>query len=63
MPKACDICGKGPMIGLNRSHSNRASQKKWKPNLQHIKAKTDKGPRMIWVCSRCIRSGRAVKVL
>jgi len=51
------------MIGLSRSHSNRASHKKWKPNLQHIKAKTAKGPRMIWVCSRCLRSSRVVKAL
>jgi large subunit ribosomal protein L28 len=63
MPKACDICGKGPLIGLSRSHSNRATRKKWKPNLQHIKARTDKGPRKIWVCTRCLRSGRAVKIL
>ncbi len=63
MPKTCDICGKGPLFGLSRSHSNRASQKKWNPNLQRIKAKTLKGQKMIWACTRCLRSGRVVKAL
>ena len=63
MPKVCDICNKGPVFGHGRSHSNKATPKKWKPNLQHVKAKTPTGVKMIWACTRCLRSGRVVKVL
>ncbi len=63
MPKVCDICNKGPVFGQARSHSNKATPKKWKPNLQHVKAKTPTGVKMIWACTRCLRSGRVVKVL
>ena len=34
---------KGPVFGHNVSHSHKASPKKWKPNLQHVKAQTPKG--------------------
>ncbi len=63
MPKTCDICGKGPAFGHSVSHSHKASPKKWKPNLQRVKAKTDKGVRMIDVCTRCLRSGRVAKAI
>lgn len=62
MPKVCKICGKGPFFGHSVSHSHKASKKKWKPNLQHVKAKTDAGSRQIWVCTRCLRSGKVTKV-
>ena len=61
MPKACEICGKGPLFGQTRSHSHKASKKKWKPNLQHVKAQTKSGTKRIWVCTRCLRSGKVVK--
>ncbi|NIM58278.1 MAG: 50S ribosomal protein L28 [Candidatus Aminicenantes bacterium] len=61
MPKVCEICGKGPFFGHSVSHSHKASKKKWKPNLQHVKAKTDSGVRRIWVCTRCLRSGKVTK--
>jgi len=63
MPKVCEICGRGPLFGVTLSHSHKASGKKWKPNLQKIKAQTNKGVRRIWVCTRCLRSGKVVKVL
>jgi large subunit ribosomal protein L28 len=63
MPKTCDICGKGPAFGHSVSHSHKASPKKWKPNLQQVKAQTAKGARMIWVCTRCLRSGKVAKAV
>ncbi|HEK85512.1 MAG: 50S ribosomal protein L28 [Candidatus Saccharicenans sp.] len=61
MPRVCEICNKGPIFGHSISHSNKASRKKWGVNLQRIKAKTENGVRRIWVCSRCLRSGRVQK--
>ena len=63
MPKSCDICGKAPVFGHSVSHSHKASPKKWSPNLQHVKAKTDSGNRQIWVCTRCLRSGKVQKAV
>ena len=61
MPKVCEICQKGPVFGHNVSHSHKSSPKKWKPNLQSVMAQTKKGPKKIWVCTRCLRSGKVVK--
>ncbi|MBE0461657.1 MAG: 50S ribosomal protein L28 [Candidatus Aminicenantes bacterium] len=63
MPKVCEICGKGPIFGHSISHSHKVSNKKWKPNLQHVKAQTNSGVKHMWVCTRCIRSGRVKKAI
>ncbi|MDD8020273.1 MAG: 50S ribosomal protein L28 [Acidobacteriota bacterium] len=63
MPKVCEICHKGPLFGHNVSHSHKASPKKWDANLQQVRAVTDKGVRKIWVCTRCLRSGRVHKAV
>jgi len=63
MPKVCEICGKGPIFGHSVSHSHKASPKKWEPNLQRVKAETKSGVKRIWVCTRCVRSGKVKKAL
>jgi large subunit ribosomal protein L28 len=59
----CEICGKGPMFGHNISHSHRVTKRKWYPNLQRVKANMDGTIRRIWVCTRCLKSGKVVKAL
>lgn len=34
MSRVCPITGKGPLSGNNRSHSLRATKRKWNTNLQ-----------------------------
>ena len=63
MARACEICHKGPIFGHSISHSHKASKKKWGVNLQRVKAKTENGVRKIWVCTRCLRSGRVQKAV
>jgi large subunit ribosomal protein L28 len=63
MPKVCAICQKGPVFGHGISHSHKASPKKWKPNLQRVKAQTSSGIKQIWVCTRCLRSGKVQKTI
>jgi large subunit ribosomal protein L28 len=63
MPKVCQICKKEPVFGHTVSHSHKSAPKKWKPNLQHVKAKTPKGVKQIWVCTRCLRSGKVEKAI
>lgn len=63
MPKVCAVCGKGPIFGQSLSHSHKASKKKWAPNLQRVKAKFKGEVKHVWVCTRCIRSGKVEKAL
>ena len=39
----CDICGKGVTFGLNVSHSNRKTNRTWKPNVRKVRVVTDNG--------------------
>ena len=34
----CDFCGKSVAFGLNVSHSNRKTNRVWKPNIRKVKA-------------------------
>lgn len=63
MPKVCEICAKGPIFGRSISHSHRVTSRKWKPNLQRVKIKNNGGHRYIWICTRCLRSGKVEKAI
>jgi large subunit ribosomal protein L28 len=52
----CDICGKGPQFGHNVSHSNRATKRQFKPNIQRVRVKVDGQMRQMSVCTRCLRT-------
>ena len=54
----CDICGKGVVFGHNVSHSNRKTNRMWKPNIRKVKAIVNGTPVTVAVCSRCLRSGK-----
>ena len=34
----CSVCGKGVSFGHNVSHSNRKTNRVWKPNIRKVKA-------------------------
>lgn len=57
MAKCC-ICGKGVTFGCNVSHSNRKTNRTWKPNIRKVKAVVDGTHTTVSVCSRCLRSGK-----
>ncbi|MCH9008109.1 50S ribosomal protein L28 [candidate division KSB1 bacterium] len=63
MAKRCEICGKGPLVGNNVSHAHNLTKRRWLPNLKKIRAQVNGQVRKIRVCTRCIRSGRVVKVV
>lgn len=54
----CEICGKGVTFGNKVSHSHRLTNRTWKPNVQRVKAIVKGAPCHIYVCSRCLRSGK-----
>ncbi len=58
MSRTCEICGRGTQSGHSRSHSNIATKRKFKINLQ---TKTIEGKKMR-ICSRCIKTLNKVTV-
>jgi large subunit ribosomal protein L28 len=50
------------MVGFNISHANNKTKRRFKPNLQRVKAQLPGGTvKRIDVCTRCLRSGEVVK--
>ena len=62
MARACEICGKRRSVGNNVSHANNKTRRTWKPNLQPVRANLAGTVRRVLVCTRCLRSGKVVKV-
>ena len=58
----CSVCGKGVVFGQNVSHSNRKTNRTWKPNIRKVKAVVDGTHKTVAVCSRCLRSGKVTRV-
>ncbi|MBI4655583.1 MAG: 50S ribosomal protein L28 [Elusimicrobia bacterium] len=57
----CKICGKGPKSGNSVSHSHKASKRIFKPNLQKQKVVLNGIVESAYVCTSCIRSGKALR--
>lgn len=58
----CAICEKsishGNKLSITRSHISKRSARTWKPNLRSIKAIVDGEPKRIFVCAKCLKSGK-----
>ena len=61
MAKVCEICGKRPMTGNYISHAHNVTKRRFKPNLQRVRAASGGGTKTIMVCTACIKSGRVRK--
>lgn len=59
----CELCGKKVMFGLNVSHSNRKTNRTFKPNIRKVKAVVGGTNKTIYVCSRCLRSNRVTRAV
>ncbi len=59
----CDLCGKKVTFGLNVSHSNRKTNRTWKPNIRRVKAVVNGSSKTLNVCSRCLRSGKVTRAV
>ncbi len=54
----CEYCGKEMSFGIKVSHSHRRSNRTWKPNIKKVKAIVNGSPKRVYVCTRCLRSGK-----
>jgi large subunit ribosomal protein L28 len=65
MSRKCGICDKKPMFGHNVSHANNKTQKIQSPNVQKLRIKDESGggTKRVYVCTRCLRSGKVQKAL
>lgn len=54
----CDICGKSVQFGNNVSHSNRRTNRIWKPNIKRVKCNVNGTPKRLHVCTNCLKSGK-----
>jgi large subunit ribosomal protein L28 len=61
MSKICSICGKKPGFGNSRSHSMRATKRRFDPNLQRVKIVVNGTPKRAYVCTRCLKGGKVSK--
>ena len=59
----CAVCGKGVTFGCNVSHSNRKTNRSWKPNIRRVKANLNGTVKHVYVCSRCLRSGKVTRAI
>lgn len=58
----CEICEKklshGNKISIARSHVSRRATRTFRPNIRSIKAIVDGQVKRMFVCSKCLRSGK-----
>ena len=56
MARVCPVSGKGPLTGNNRSHSLRATRRRWNCNLQVHTIVVDGKPMRVKMSTRAYRS-------
>ncbi|MBI3963562.1 MAG: 50S ribosomal protein L28 [Candidatus Kerfeldbacteria bacterium] len=59
MAQVCQICGRGSLKGNRRSHSNIATIKRQKVNLQSLLI----GVKRVRACTSCIRTAAKQRTL
>ena len=57
----CEVCGKGVTFGCNVSHSNRKTNRTFKPNIRKVKVVENGTHKTVNVCSRCLRSNKVTR--
>lgn len=56
MSRVCAVTGKKVMSGNNRSHSLRATRRKWNVNLQKATINVDGKPKKVRISARALKS-------
>jgi large subunit ribosomal protein L28 len=56
MSRVCPLTGKGPLSGNNRSHSLRATRRRWNVNLHTYKVEIDGKKYSVRMSARAYRT-------
>ena len=56
MAQRCEICGKGPQYGHAVSFSNRATNRRFMPNVSKRNVTVKGVRRRLMVCANCLRT-------
>ncbi len=59
MSRVCEISGKRALSGNNRSHSLRATRRKWNVNLQNVTIMVDGKPKKVRISARALKTLKA----
>jgi large subunit ribosomal protein L28 len=62
MARVCFVSGRRTTTGNQRSHSNRATKRTWKANLQKVRIMVDGKPKKVYVSARALKSGKVERV-
>ena len=62
MSKVCAVKGKKALSGNRRSHSLRATRRKWNVNLQKVRVVIDGKPQRIRVSARALKTLKAQQI-
>ncbi len=60
---SCEFCDKKTGFGMKISHSHRRSKRPWKPNVKRVKAIVNGTPTHVYICTRCLRSGKVTRAV
>lgn len=62
MASRCEVCGKGIQRGYSVSHSHVRTKRTWKPNIQRVRVRNEKGtPHRVNVCTGCLKANKVIK--
>lgn len=61
MARVCEFCGKRPTTGNLVSHSNIKTRTRWLPNLKKVRDFKKGVTKVVYACTRCIKSGVITK--
>ncbi|MCX7710669.1 MAG: 50S ribosomal protein L28 [Clostridia bacterium] len=59
----CEICSKDMLFGLAVSHSNRKTNRAWKPNVRKVKVIENGTAKSVNICTRCLRSKKVTRAV
>ena len=59
----CDVCSKDVSFGLKVSHSNKKTNRCWKPNVKKVRVIEAGTAKSVNVCTRCLRSNKVTRAI
>lgn len=61
MSRVCSVCGKGQMTGNTRSHSNIATKRVSRPNVQKVEIEENGKVTRAYMCTKCMKGSKKDK--